>query len=230
MAERRYLPVITARGGSKGIPGKNIALLQGKPLIAYTIGAFKGSSLPGDCYVSTDSYDIAAISESFGAKVIYRPAEISDDDASSASAVFHVIDTLKEQGAFDYTDFILLQPTSPLRHTHHINEAVNLYESGEYGSVVSMTGVESHPYKYFMLEADGTAKPLYSSEHLATPRQNLPKVIKQNGAIYICSIDKFIRSRNFCEAPTMPYLMDEESSVDIDTPFDLEMVSFLMSR
>ena len=230
MAQKRYLPIITARGGSKGIPGKNIAPLNGKPMIVYTIEAFQKSSLPGDCYVSTDSADIADVSERYGAKVIYRPADISGDDASSASAVFHVIDTLKQQGSFNFTDFILLQPTSPLRQGRHIDEAVKLYEGGEYGSVVSMTGVHSHPYKYFTIEQNGLAKPLYSDEHLATPRQSLPKVIKQNGAIYIVSIDSFSRSKNFCEAPTMPYLMDEEASVDIDTPLDLEMVSFLMSR
>lgn len=230
MTERRYLSIITARGGSKGIPAKNIVPLNGKPLIAYTIEAFKNSSIPGHCYVTTDSKEISAISESYGAKVIYRPADISGDEASSASAVLHVIETLKEKGEFDYTDIILLQPTSPLRSAHHIDEAKALYESGEYGSVVSMTNVDSHPYKYFMLESDGLAKPLYSDEHLATPRQSLPKVIKQNGAIYIVSIEKFMKSQNFCQSPTMPYLMDEEDSVDIDKPFDLEMASFLMSR
>lgn len=229
MAAHNYLPIITARGGSKGLPGKNIIDLAGKPLIAYTIEAYKKSSLDGECFVSTDSNEIAAISEKYGARVIKRPDEISGDAASSADAVQHAIETLKSSSVFSYTDILLLQPTSPLRDGDDIDSAIGLYEQGKAGSVVSMTAAESHPYKYFKQLDDGSTEPLFGMEYLALPRQELPKVLKQNGAIYIVSIGKFQKSRNFCEAPTVPYIMDTKRSVDIDTMIDLDLVKIILS-
>ena len=229
LQSHKYLPIITARGGSKGIIGKNIADLNGKPLIVYTIESFKKSNVGGDCFVTTDCEKIAAISEQAGAKIIYRPPEISGDSASSASAVIHVIDTLKSSGACNYTDFILLQPTSPLRSAKDIDNAIALYETGKGNSVVSMAEVESHPYKYFKAVGN-SVEPLFGQEYLAMPRQQLPKVLKQNGAIYIGSIERFLEKEDFCSPPTIPYIMGPESSIDIDTLLDLELTKLILSR
>jgi CMP-N,N'-diacetyllegionaminic acid synthase len=230
MSKHKYLTIITARGGSKGIPGKNIIPLNGKPLIVYSIEAFLNSGMDGDCYVTTDCKDIADISRAAGAKIIERPAEIAQDGSSSASAVNHVIETLREKGNFDYTDFILLQPTSPQRNGNDIRRAVELYQGRECGSVVSMTSVDTHPFKTFKMKDENQVEPLFGNEYLAMPRQNLPKILKQNGAIYIVSIDTFAKNQNFCQEPVVPYIMDAERSVDIDTPLDLKVVEYIMSK
>ncbi len=231
MQERSYLPIITARGGSKGLVGKNILPLNGKPLIAYTIEAFYQSGLSGNCYVSTDNDEISSIAQQYGAKVIERPAELSTDTSSSASAVIHVVEELKKQGSFAYTDFILLQPTSPLRDGKDIFNAVSLYDKmGGQGSVVSMTQVETHPYKCFITNKEGDASPLFGEQYLAMPRQNLPNILKQNGAIYITGIDDFLKDEVFCANPVTPYIMKSERSIDIDTQLDLDIAELILSR
>ncbi|PZP55562.1 MAG: acylneuraminate cytidylyltransferase family protein [Micavibrio aeruginosavorus] len=229
MGKRNYLPIITARGGSKGLAGKNILPLNGKPLIAYTIEAFYQSGLPGDCYVSTDSAEISEIAIQCGAQVIKRPTELSTDTASSASAIIHAVEELKKKGEFLFTDFILLQPTSPLRNATDIYNAVGLYEkkNGQ-GSVVSMTPVETHPYKCFLENEDGNVSPLFGEQFLAMPRQGLPNILKQNGAIYITNLDTFLRDEVFCASPVTPYLMDKNTSIDIDAKLDMDMAEFLL--
>ncbi len=225
----KYLPIITARGGSKGLKNKNILDLSGKPLIAYTIESFLKSNIGGDCYVTTDNLDIANISKKYGAKIVDRPDEISQDFSSSAEAVIHLINDLKNKNIFNYTHFILLQPTSPLRTAHDINRAVEMYEKNNSGSVVSMTEPHTHPYKHFILQDDWLVKPLFGDEFLAAPRQILPKILSQNGAIYVVEIETFLKNQLFCQPPVIPYIMPPESSVDIDTEIDLKMAEFILN-
>lgn len=212
------------------MPGKNILSLKSKPLIAYTIESFLNSGLPGDCYVSTDNEEISKVANQYGAKVIERPSELSTDTASSASAIIHAVEELKKKN-LAFTDFILLQPTSPLRNGHDIAKSVRLYEEkGGVGSVVSMTLVDTHPYKCFKKDNNGNAVPLFGEEYLAMPRQNLPNVLQQNGAIYITAIDDFLKNEVFCASPVTPYIMDAEKSIDIDTKLDLQIAEALLSQ
>ncbi len=225
---RKLVAIITARGGSKGLPGKNIIDLNGKPLIAHTIDSAKESGIFSDIVVTTDDTKIKDISSMYGAVVIDRPKSLATDKSTSLDVIEHALMTLKKKGR-QYHSFVLLQPTSPLRNARHIKEAFNLYTSQNASSLVSITEQDHSPYKCF-IEEDESFKPLFGWQYLTMPRQELPKVHRTNGAIYICRTDAFLRAKNIFEKPLKTYNMDPYSSVDIDTAYDLELAKILLKR
>ncbi len=220
--------IITARGGSKGIPGKNLIDLEGKPLIAHSIEAALKCSLVSRCFVTTDDPQIAKVSREFGADTIARPAHLAGDQSRSEDAVLHAIRVISEQGITPAI-VVLLQPTSPLRTSEHITECLQLFLGTEASSVVSVTTSVHHPMKSLLLEGKHL-KPLFGPEKLGTPRSELPLTVRQNGAIYVVNREIFERTRSFFAQPTLAYLMDEPSSVDVDTLFDLELCSFILGK
>jgi len=225
------IAIIPARGGSKGLPGKNIALLAGKPLIAHTILAAKAVDAIDWIVVSTDCPEIAEVARSFDVDVIIRPSELAQDSSSSASAVFHVLEYLEKQGKY-FANLILLQPTSPLRTQEHISDAIELYNSGDgkaSNSVISVCACKHHPYKS-LLYAGRKLKPLISEQVLSMPRQKLPKAVNQNGAIYLVSVDNFKRTYDFYVDPCLAFEMTAEDSVDIDTIDDLQQAENILQR
>jgi len=211
--------IITARGGSKGLPRKNILPLAGKPLIAYSIIAAKECKFISRCIVSTEDAEIKRISNEWGAEVIDRPDRLATDSALSQDVVMHVLDYLRDQNDFPEC-FILLQPTSPLRNAQHLENCIQLFLKSKANSMVSVTEEEHHPYKDFYLEGE-YLKPLFGAEYLDRPRQLLPKVYRQNGAIYLVRSKMFVRERRFAVAPIQPFVMNYEESIDIDTKYDL---------
>lgn len=214
--------IITARGGSKGVPRKNVRMLAGKPLIAHTILSALQCAKINRCIVSTEDAEIKEVSIKWGAQVIDRPVELAKDTSLSRDVVKHVLETLAFQKELsDY--FVLLQPTSPLRTATHIMESIELLlHSKGCNCVVSMTEAEHHPYKS-CIKVNGRLQPVYDYASLETPRQLLPKAYRPNGAIYCMKSVDFLEKQTFFVPPCVPYVMSAEDSVDIDSEKDLAM-------
>ncbi|ENK2022038.1 MULTISPECIES: acylneuraminate cytidylyltransferase family protein [Vibrio] len=219
-----YIALITARGGSKGLPRKNVLPLYGIPLIGWTIKAAQGCSYISKVLVSTDDDEIARVSKDFGAEVIDRPDELATDTASSIDVISHAISWLEQKEVQKYKGMILLQPTSPLRTSHHIKDAIELYENTTANIVISVFEPTHTPIKAYLENEDGTLSGLYSNEAPYQRRQDLPKAYQPNGAIYAFSIDEFKLNNHFPRNKVFPYVMSEVESTDIDTLEDLKKV------
>lgn len=218
----KYLVIIPARGGSKGIPKKNIQDLGGLPLIAHTIEAAKKIFNPKNIIVSTDSNKIAAIAKQFGATVPYlRPKEISQDNSSSIDLINDLLEKFS-----DFENLVLLQPTSPLRQSHHIVEAIDVFEDTLSNSLISVKEINFNPNYFFRhnnsyLSIDKTIK--HSS------RQDSEKRVYPNGAIYITSKKSLLKHQSFFSKKTAFYVMDKISSIDIDDLDDLKLANCLIN-
>lgn len=225
--DKRFHAIIPARGGSKGLPGKNIKLLQNKPLIAYTIEAALNCPYIKRCLVTTEDPAIKEVSLKFGAEVIDRPPELATDSALTRDVVRHVLETLENAEEEIPEDFVLLQPTSPLRNSRHLYDAIYEYLSLRQNCLMSVTEAEHHPYKT-LIEDNGFIKPLVDARMMEEPRQRLPRAYRPNGAIYIMNSRLFLDVDSFFVAPVATMIMDAISSVDIDTHLDFDYVSFLL--
>jgi len=208
----KVVAIVPARGGSKGLPGKNIRPLAGKPLIAHSIIAALGCPLIQRCIVSTDDPEIKARSLEWGAEVIDRPAAFAADASPTQAAVRHVLTSLDELPEY----FVLLQPTSPLRNSRHLTACLEAFFASDAACTISVTETEHHPYKSHTLEG-GRLRPLFGAENLHRPRQALPKVLRENGAIYAMKSALFLERDSFYAEPALAYEMPNEASVDIDT-------------
>lgn len=225
------LGIITARGGSKGIPNKNIAPLHGEPLITYTIDAAKNSKLLTHCIVSTDSEEIAAIAKKIGAEVPFlRPKDLSTDSALALDVLAHAIRWMEEQEkqTFDYV--MMLQPTSPLRTGEDIDACIRIAAESDADSVFSMVELPDFaPQKIKTIE-DGVIKPLLQEEHgQSDPRHKGKRAYKRNCAIYVTRTELILQGDQFGEK-SMAYIMPRERSIDINEPVDLELADFWMKK
>jgi CMP-N,N'-diacetyllegionaminic acid synthase len=219
--------IITARGGSKGLPRKNILPLSGKPLIAYSILAARECKAISRCIVSTEDAEIKRISQEWRAEVVDRPEVLASDSALSQDVVSHVLHYLRDQN--DYPEcFVLLQPTSPLRTAQHLEICIQRFLQSKANSLVSVTEEEHNPYKDFFLDGE-YLKPLFRVEYLDKPRQALPKVYRQNGAIYLVRSALFEKERSFAVAPVLPFVMDSMQSIDIDNKFDFSQAEAIVN-
>ena len=210
-----YLAIIPARGGSKGIPKKNIVPLGGKPMIAYSIEAALQSKYIDHTIVSTDDEKIAQISSNYGANVIMRPPELAKDTSVTIDVLLHVIKALETE----YDFLVLLQPTSPLRLSKHIDEAIELFQSNGNKSLVSVSLVNDHPLLIRTVDDTGKLNKLFS-KNSTVRRQDMPKYYRINGAIYINKISH-IHAKTSLNDNQTAYIMPQEFSVDIDEPIDL---------
>lgn len=221
MAKPRILGVITARGGSKGIPGKNIKELGGKPLIVYTIEAAKSSNLITHLIVSTDDEATAEIARAAGAEVPFiRPAELAQDDTPHVPVMQHALVYMERElgEPFDYT--VVLQPTSPFRTPDDIDVTLQkLIDTGA-DSAVTLVEVPSseHPIKLKKLE-EGRVVPYAIEEVEGTRRQDLPSVYKRSGAVYAMTRDLIMGGRLYGEH-VVGVIVPRERSIDIDYAFD----------
>lgn len=212
----KVLAIIPARGGSKGLPGKNIRPLCGKPLIGWSIEQAKASKYITEIYVSTDSREIADVAESFGVKVPeLRPAELASDTASSASFIIYTIEKLKNEGKeFDYV--ILLEPTSPLREVKDIDTAIELLHThGEADSIVGVCKTEcAHPV-FLVKIKNGFLSP-YLGNMEAIRRQELDELFYFEGTVYVSRINAFLEKKSFYHEKTIPYIVPKWKSFEID--------------
>ncbi len=227
---KRNIAIITARGGSKRLPNKNILELNGKPLIAWTIEAALKSDFVDDVYVSTDSIRIKEISEQFGACVPYiRPEFLSNDTASSVDVVEHMLNYLQKERNIIFDNFVLLQPTSPLRTSSDLDAAFELFNMKNANAVISVTETEHSPLWSNVLDDTLSLDNFISESVLGKRSQDLPKYYRLNGAIYICKVDEFLREKNFfISNKKFASVMLPEHSVDIDTKLDFLVADFLM--
>jgi len=228
----RVLAVIPARGGSKGVPRKNIKKLNGVELIGYTIKAAIESDYLIDTVVSTDDPEIAEISKSFGAQVPFiRPKELASDDSQSAPVIEHALDFMEKSKKIKYDAILMLQPTSPLRTSQHIKESLDLFTSQECDSVVSIVSVGgNHPFRMKRLINNQLVNYIDQGFWDMSPRQSLPEVYIRNGAIYLISRDAFKRSNQLIGENCLGYVMNDSESTNIDTPIDLKIAELLLKE
>ena len=217
---KKPLYIIPARGGSKGIPRKNIKDFAGKPLICYSIEAARALSDDEHVIVSTDDEEIADVARSTGLKVEYmRPSHLATDTAGSREVMIDAMDWAERKGV-DYDMIVLLQPTSPLRNADDIRGCIELY-SDEIDMVVSVVEAQSNPY-YNCFETSPETGYLHISkgDGLYTRRQDVPKAWEYNGAVYVIN-PKSLRDMPIGKFPRrIPYEMPRSRSVDLDTPTD----------
>ncbi len=226
----RFVGLIPARGGSKGIPRKNIADCAGKPLLAWTCAAALGSRHLARTLLSTDSEEIAAVGRACGVEVPFtRPAALAADDSSSLDVMAHALDWLEAAG--DRPDaLVLLQPTSPLRTSRHIDEALERFAAEKADCVVSVTEVPHrfHPLAV-MREEEGRLVP-YEGARTVTRRQELPPLWARNGPVVLVVETAMLRRKQIYGGRTVGYPMTARDSLDIDAPFDLELAAQLLGR
>jgi N-acylneuraminate cytidylyltransferase len=223
----KIIIIIPARGGSKGIPHKNIKPLNGKPLIHYTIDVARQIVPDEDICVSTDDSDIIKCVEDYGLKVPFvRPADLASDTAGTYEVLLHALGFYEKQGQ-NYDTIILLQNTSPFRTAEQVKEAMLLYK-GNIDMVVSVKECVANPY-YCVFEenAEGFLK-VCKGDGKITRRQDAPKAYEYNGAIYIINVETLKQKPLYAFPHRVKYVMDAESSIDLDTMFDWNMAEMII--
>jgi len=227
----RIMGLIPARGGSKGIPGKNVRPMAGKPLIAHTIECARSSGVVDRLLCSTDSPEIAGIAEKFGAGAPFlRPPEYSTDTASGMDVIRHAMNWVeKNDPAGPYDLLILLQPTSPLRSPGDILASLRMLEEKKADVVLSACEAGHSPLFMNTLPGDFCMADFIRAEALDVKyRQQLPVFYRLNGAIYLCRWDYLKSHGGFFSSGTYAYVMPRERSVDIDDPIDFDFAEFLI--
>lgn len=226
--EKKVLAIIPARGGSKGIPKKNIIKVGGKPLIQYTIEAAKASKYIDEIHISTDDVKIASIVNRLGLYVNrLRPKHLAQDDSKTIDVMIDVLDYYNKQNIrFDIV--VLLQPTQPLRKSFHIDEAIEKYLEFNEESVVSVSLVNEHPILMRKINEFGTLLPLLN-ETSTIRRQDFTPFYIVNGAVYINKVNE-LTSNTSLNDNLRPYIMDGRYHVDIDTYNDLKMFELLLDE
>lgn len=217
------LSIIPARGGSKGIPRKNIVALAGKPLIAWTIEASLQSRLISRTIVSSDDNDIIAVSKKFGAETMKRPKYLAKDTSPTEPTIVHVINQLKIKENYQPDFIVLLQATSPLRGHSDIDAALSiLLKDTNSSALISVYELQHHPFKSFMYGPSGYLRGIINNKYPFMPRQSLPQVFMPNGAIYIVKTRAFLRNNRLVTRKTLPFVMSRQKSTDVDTLEDLQ--------
>ena len=224
----KILVLITARGGSKGIPNKNIKLLNGKPLLHYSIEVALEMFKADDICVSTDSEEIKAVAELAGISVPFlRPIELASDTSGSNDVILHAI-AFYEQVGKHYEALLLLQPTSPFRKKEHIEAALAMYNK-DTEMITGVTETEVNPYN-ILYEEDTTGFLQKSKSAQFTRRQDCPVVWQMNGAIYLINLKALKEKGNIALLKKQKLVMDKVSSLDIDTPMDWMFAEFVIER
>ncbi len=224
----KTLVVIPARGGSKGLPKKNIKILGGKPLIHYTIDAAREIFEDTFIYISTDSEEIKKVSEETGLKVPFiRPDFLATDTAGTQDVILHAIKEFEKNCGVEPENIVLLQPTSPLRTGTQIKEALNLF-SNDVDMVVSVKETDSNPY-YVLFEESENGFLKKSKESKFIRRQDCPKVWEYNGAIYIMNTNSLKKKQISQFEKVIKYEMCKRTSVDIDDIIDFRLAEIMIN-
>lgn len=220
----RILGIVPARGGSKGIPRKNLVSLCGRPLIAYTIEAALGAQMLTRLIVSTEDEEIAGVAMSLGADVPFRrPPELASDDARSLPVVQHAVRQVEDEEGSRYDVIVMLQPTTPLRTSQDIDEGIRLLLDSGADSVVSVVDVGAHhPFRMKRIDDDGRLINFVDQgfEDMR-PRQELPRVYIRSGDLYISRRAVVMEQSTLVGTDCRAVVIQEERAVNIDTPLDL---------
>jgi N-acylneuraminate cytidylyltransferase len=227
IANKTVLAVIPARGGSKGIPGKNIIDVAGKPLIAWTIEAAKQSKYIDRLILSSDDDEIINIANQWGCEVPFkRPDALAKDDTPGIAPVLHALSIFP---SFDY--IVLLQPTSPLRTTEDMDGCMEQCINRQANCCVSVTEPDKSPFWMYYINIQGILEPLLPTNNdVAVRRQDLPVVYALNGAVYVARCKWLLVNKSFLSQETMAYPMSTEHSIDIDSWRDLQLAKLMLER
>lgn len=223
----KILAVIPARGGSKGVPNKNIKELLGKPLIAYTIEQARSSRYIDRTIVSTDSPVIHDIAAYYGAEVPFlRPQELATDQSGTLDVLVHAMDWLKKNENYSFDILVLLHATTPLREPEDIDRCIELLVEKKAGSVFSVTEAHRNPY-FNMVEIKNNKVSLVKKGNYTT-RQAAPQVFDMNSSIYVWWKDIFVKNKSVFLDNSQIYLMPKARSIDIDDPLDFKIAEMLL--
>lgn len=230
MNGHNILAIILARGGSKGVPKKNIKNLNGKPLMVWSIEAAQNSKYVSRTVVSSDDKEIIEVAKKCKVDTIERPVELATDEASSEDAIMHVLDTLESDNYIpDYV--MLLQPTSPLRDCIDVDSVVELLLGNSSAELCkSVCEIDNKFLKTFIFDDDKFIIGAVNNEYPYMPRQILPQAFLPNGAIYMIKTEAFKRAGSFISNRTLPYIMPLDKSVDIDTQDDFDIAEGLLRK
>jgi CMP-N,N'-diacetyllegionaminic acid synthase len=225
---KKFIAVIPARGGSKGIPDKNIIDVNGKPLIQYSIEAAQQSKYIDKIFVSTDSEKIANVAIKCGINVPFlRPKELATDTSKTIDVLVDLVNRFKEQNEyFDY--LVLLQPTQPLRQYFHIDQAIEKIVNTNVNSLVSVSKVKDHPILVRTIDEDGLLHNLINTNSTVR-RQDFQDFYKVNGAIYINKLDETFNLNTSLNDNKLAFIMDEKYDLDIDNMLDLKICRLLLA-
>ncbi|OGY65327.1 MAG: hypothetical protein A3A16_02675 [Candidatus Harrisonbacteria bacterium RIFCSPLOWO2_01_FULL_44_18] len=235
----RVLAIVPARGGSKGIPRKNIRPLLGKPLIAWTIEEAKKSRLLNRIIVSTDDSEIAEVAKQYGAEAPFlRPPEISHDFSTDVEFLVHTLDWLKENEDYEPDIILRLPPTSPLRAAAHINEGIQkLLDTPDADAVRPICEAPKHPYKLWKISDDQRfLEPFLPKSFTGfdephnLPRQLFPKVYIHTGAMDVMRLRTIKEQKSTSGKKLAYFFMDPADSINIDSPIDFEMAEFFLKK
>lgn len=216
--KQKIISIIPARGGSKGIPRKNVKLLNNKPLIAYSIEQSLHSKLINKTYVSTEDNEIKRISKEYGAEVIDRPQELAGDIVSTEAVILHVAEYLKN----DFNYMVLLQPTSPIRYPRQIDKAIELIIKEKGDSLLSV-----YKNEYSLWNNNGS--PINYDYKNRLRRQDRDWEFVENGSIYITKKEILINEKNRLGGKILMYKMPKWMSFEIDEIFDFELIEWLLN-
>jgi CMP-N-acetylneuraminic acid synthetase len=217
----KIVAIIPARAGSKGLPGKNMRIFAGKPLVQHAIEAARSCDRIAAVYVTSDDASVLDLARSSGAVAIERPGSLAGDDTSMTDVVRHLDHAIDAVGGAHGDAFALMQPTSPLKTPEDIAACLEHFASGAWASAVTVCALEHPPQKALVVE-DGLLEPLFGWEALQSNRQQLVRAYRQNGAIWVVRWDAFRACGRFVVSPAMPFVMDAARSVDIDSGLDFE--------
>ena len=227
-----YIAIIPARVGSKRLPGKNLMMLAGKPLIAWTIEAAIESGVFDRVVVSTDNWEMAVLAAQFGAEVPFmRPEELALDNTPSIEVLIHAVNELLAGKETHWTHLACLQPTSPLRTAENIREAVKLLEEKQADAIVSVCKSEHSPLWSNTLPTSLSLDAFIPESIQKTPSQQLPAYYRLNGALYFCRISRMIEERTlFLKTGAYAYRMSRKDSIDIDDQVDFDLAGIYLGQ
>ena len=228
MNKPSFISVILARGGSKGIPNKNLRLVNRKPLIYWSIASSLGSKYIAETFVSSDSKDILLCAKDQRANIIKRPVALSQDTTSSADSLEHAVKQIS--GNFKPEYIVLLQPTSPLRTSRHIDEACRKILKEKTNHLISVCEIEKKYLKVLIESENGLLDDPTNRRFTFSNRQSLPRTYLPNGAIYIVKLKNFLKTKSFLGSSTSFYRMDKRSSIDIDKVSDIRKANIEFIR
>ncbi|QGM31024.1 acylneuraminate cytidylyltransferase family protein [Bacillus sp. N3536] len=221
-----FLAVITARGGSKGVPRKNVRDLNGKPLIAWTIEEAKKSEYISKVILSSENLEIIKEAKKYGCEVPFiRPIQLAQDDTPGIDPILHAIEQCP---GYDYV--VLLQPTSPLRKVEDIDGAIQMLLDKGVDYCVSVTEPDKSPYWMYKVDKNGRMLQIMDQDNFAIRRQDLPKVYSLNGAVYVARIESLKNTKSFLTKDTVAFEMPKSRSMDIDTEEDFLLCEYLQKN
>lgn len=224
---KRVIAVIPARGGSKGLPRKNVLDVGGKPMLAWSVEAARRSRYVDRVVLTTDDQEIAEIGKRYGADVPFiRPAELARDDSLIDGVLIHTLDSVAE--SYDY--IVLLEPTTPLRNAEDIDACISLCNQKGAPACISISEPPHSPYWMVTRQGDATVGLLLGDSLLSSRRQDLPKAYIINGGVYVADTFWYRKKRTFLAPETLGYVMPPERSYDVDLQLDLQTVNMILAR